>query len=303
MTASPEAPVVDDRPGAARAAFTRELAAEIRGGAVELPGFPHAVLQVQRLLNDERADVEQIAQAVSLEPALAVLVLRMANSAAYSTTARPVRELRVAVQRIGSGMVRAAAIALVVQSLRNADELRVVRELLQGMWRRGVAVGAIGRVLARRLPPGEPDAALLAGLLHVMGRLFVLTRLARQPALLDQQGVPEALLDEWGGRAAGALLHAWDVPQEYTAAVLAHGDPERTLAAVPDLADVLGAAVVLADLLPPSRSDYLDQMQLAQVYLQTEALWRRLGLSRQDCSDVLHSALDDVQQLRVMFGA
>ncbi len=66
---------------------------------------------------------------------------------------------------------------------------------------------------------------------------------------------------------------------------------------------MLSAAHLLADLLPPSRSDYLDQMQLAQVCQLNETLFARTHLTREGCSDAIHSALAEVQQLRALLGA
>lgn len=283
--------------------FQTALVVELAGGALEFPGFPAGVLRMQRLLNDERPDIDQITQAAGLEPALAALLLRMANSPIYNTIATPVQDLRSAIQRVGVHMVRAAILSLALQQLRNADGMRSVRERLQALWRRGVVVGAIARVLAARVGVVTADTALLSGLLHVVGRLFVLTRLARSPSLLDRPGLPERLLEDGGRRAGTALLDGWALPRDICRAVTTHDEPGRILAGAPELTDVLAAAAILADLMPASRSDYLDQIQLAQVYFQTEALWHRLGMGREQCSDVLHIALGDMQQLRALFGA
>jgi HD-like signal output (HDOD) protein len=281
----------------------QDLEAELAAGPVQLPGFPEVVLRVQRVLNDDLADVDQIAQAVSVEPALAMQILRIGNAAAYNTTSRQVREVRMAIQRIGSRMVRAAAVSFAVQQLREAEALRAVRDRLQVLWRRGLVVGAIARALSAQLRVSTPDNALLAGLLHVVGRLFILTRLNRAPRLLDQPGMPEQVLDAYGARFGAVLLAAWEVPDEFRRSIAEFNDPARVVAGKPGLADLLSAAVILADLLPASRTDYLDQMQLAQVFQQTEGVWQHLGLNRENCSDALHIALEDVQQLRAMFGA
>lgn len=301
--------MTDSKPGSVVAPMDHEavefqtaLAMELASGVADLPGFPAGTLRVQCLLSEERPDIDEIARAAGLEPALGALLLRMANSAIYNTTARPVQDLRSAIQRVGVHMVRAAILSLALQQLRNADEMRPVRERLHALWRRGVVVGAIARVLAARVRVATADAAMLAGLLHVVGRLFVLTRLARSPRLLDRPGLPEKLLEDWGGRAGATLLRGWAVPEDLCRAVTTHDEPGRAAAAEPVLTDVLAAAVVLADLMPPSRSDYLDQIQLAQVFFHTEALWHRLGLGREQCSDALHIALGDMQQLRAQFG-
>jgi len=139
----------------------------------------------------------------------------------------------------------------------------------------------------------------------VVGRLYVLARMRGAPHLLEQEGLPEKLLDRWSDPVTDVLLLKWEVPREYYDAILqfqnrwqAGEKPAGTV-----LGDVLTAANLLTDLLPPSRSDYLDQMQLAQVCLLHEPLLERLKLTREACSDAIHTALDEVQQLRALFGA
>ena len=280
-----------------------QLVAALAAGTVQLPGFPDVALAVQRVLNDDRSDIDQIVQAVQIEPILAMQILRIANSAAFNVTAEQVRDVRVAVQRVGTRLVRAAALAFVVQQLRHLDDLSALRERINAQWRRGVVVGAIAKALSSRVRVAEPDAALLVGLLHVVGRLFILTCMNRKPWLLDQAGVVERLMDQMGGEVSIALLSNWEMPEEFSAAIAAFDDPGRDQRGEPGLTDILSGAVALADLLPPSRADYLDQIQLASVFMQTEPLWLRLGLTREHCSDALHIALEEVQQLRAMFGA
>lgn len=280
------------------------LARDVALGDIQLPGFPPVVLRVQQLLNDDHADVHDIAQVISSDPALAMLILRMANASAFNTSGVQVKDLRAAVQRIGTRMVRAAALGLVVQMLRSAEEMRGLRDRLGAIWRRGVSVGALAKAVGERTGLAAPDAGLLAGLLHVVGRLYVLARMRGMPHLLDQDGVPEKLMDRWADTVTGVMLLKWEVPREFCDAIErfqqhgAHAGKQP-----PGLAEVLCCAHLLADLLPPSRADYLDQMQLAQVCLQHEVLFDRARLTREGCSDAIHSALAEVQQLRALLGA
>jgi HD-like signal output (HDOD) protein len=230
-------------------------------------------------------------------------VMRMANSVAFNPTAQPVHDMRAAVGRIGSRMVHAAALTFVMQQLRNAEDLRTVRDRLNALWRRGIIVGSVGKALATQIKIVAPDVGLLAGLLHVVGKLYVLTRMNRLPQLLEQEGVAERIMDEWSGNIGKALLENWELPAEFGEAVANFDNPDRELRGPVDLTDVLSGAHVLADLLPPSPTDYLDQIQLAEVFQQNERLWQRLKLTRENCSDALHTALIEVQQLRALFGA
>src|ERR1700752_3171236 len=79
--------------------FVQALAAELSGGKVELPGFPHIVMQVQRVLGDENADAPRIVRVIGSEPVLAAQLVRMANSAALRPSGTPVMDLKAAVAR------------------------------------------------------------------------------------------------------------------------------------------------------------------------------------------------------------
>lgn len=286
------------------ATFGDILARDVALGDIQLPGFPPVVLRVQQLLADEDTDMHDIADAIALEPELTMLVLRMANAAAFNPSGVQARDLRMAVQRVGTRMVRAAVLALVVQRLRSSEELRPLRDRLGAVWRRGVTIGALARAVAQRTRIAPADSGLLTGLLHVVGRLYVLARMHTMPHLFEQDGVPERLLDRWSDSVTGVLLLKWEVPREFCEAISKFhkrwetSDEEQ---GEPGLADVLMVSQLLADLMPPSRADYLDQMQLAQVCLLHEPLLARLNLDREASSDAIHTALDQVQQLRALF--
>ena len=68
--------------------FVQALAAELSGGKVELPGFPHIVMRVQKVLADETADSARIVRVIGSEPVLATQLVRMANSAALNPGGR-----------------------------------------------------------------------------------------------------------------------------------------------------------------------------------------------------------------------
>jgi HD-like signal output (HDOD) protein len=286
--------------------FGDVLARDVAFGDIELPGFPPVVLRVQQLLAKEDTDMHEIAEAISLEPELAMLVLRMANAAAFNPSGVQAREVRMGVQRIGTRLVRAATLTLVVQRLRSAEELRPLRDRLGAIWRRGVTVGSLCKAVAQRTRISPADSGLLLGLLHVVGRLYVLARMHSMPHLFEQDGVPERLLERWSDTVTGVLLLKWEVPREFCDAIESFrvrwesGDEQQGPAG---MTDVLMMSELLADLMPPSRADYLDQMQLAQVCLLHEPLLARLNLDREACSDAIHTALEEVQQLRALFGA
>jgi HD-like signal output (HDOD) protein len=282
--------------------FVQLLAGELSEGRVNLPGIPEVALRVQRALNDEDANIDVVVRAVNAEPTLALQIMRMANSAALSAGAARVQDVRAAVLRVGTQMVRAAALAFLVNQLKNSGELLPLRERLNALWCQGVAVGVTGRVLAARVPGIAPDAALLAGLLHVIGRLYILTRLSRLPALLEEPQAVEKILADWSGNVGKALLENWQMPEEYGEAVANYDNRQRDNRGPIDLTDLLGAAWQLAAALPAA-GEAPDEALVAAIQRRDEDLWRRMRLTPAQCRDAVLTAARDAEELRSMFGA
>lgn len=283
--------------------FVQLLAEELSTGRVSLPGIPEVALRVQRALSDDNANIDVVVRAINAEPTLAMQIMRMANSAALSAGAARVQDVRAAVLRAGTQMVRAAALAFLVKQLKASSELLPLRERLNALWRHGVSVGAVGRVLACHVQGVAPDAALLAGLLHVIGRLYILSRLERLPALLQEPQALEKILADWSGNVGKALLENWQMPEEYGEAVANFDNRERDNRGPIDLTDMLGAAWQLTAALPEAADQPPDEALIASIQQRDGDLWKRMRLGTAQCRDVVLTAARDAEEMRSLFGA
>ncbi|HXA91630.1 MAG TPA: HDOD domain-containing protein [Steroidobacteraceae bacterium] len=226
-------------------AFVQSLAGELSGGKVDLPSFPDIAMRVRQTLADDNVTPAKIVRVVSSEPALAARLLQIANSAALNIAGKAVNDLRTAVARMGFNMVRSAAIAFAMSQLKKVDELKGLEKPLDDLWRRSCAVAAMSHVLARRFSKVNPDTALLAGLLHGVGQLYILTRASKHPELFANQPVYHAIVRDWHANIAKALLENWDMAEEIVLAVSEYEQLERDHKGPVDLTDVLSVAHLL----------------------------------------------------------
>ncbi len=60
----------------------------------------------------------------------------------------------------------------------------------------------------------NPDTALLAGLLHGVGELYILTRANRHPALFADRPVYDTIVRDWHVSVAKALLENWEIAED-----------------------------------------------------------------------------------------
>jgi HD-like signal output (HDOD) protein len=274
--------------------FVQALAAELSGGKVELPGFPHVVMRVQRVLSDEKADAGRIVRVIGSEPVLATQLIRMANSAALNPGGTAVNDLRAAVTRVGVDTVRTATIAFAMRQLREAPTLRGLEMQLGVLWRRSVQVASLCYVVARRLTSVSADTALLAGLLQGIGRLYILTRASRHRSLFCDAAAYQAIEHDWHLSIAAALLENWGIADEIVQAVHESENLERDSRGAPGLADVVVVGTLLAD----TNGD--SSALAAQVHCAKPL--QRLRLDQRACEQFLAESAQEVTALRDALG-
>ena len=199
--------------------FIRSLAGELSGGKVDLPSFPEIAVRVRRILSDPKSTLEQIVRVVGSEPALAARLLRISNSASLNRSGRPVTDLRTAINRIGYNMVRSASISFAMSQIRNSNKVAGLEHHLQDLWQCGTRVAALAYVLARTCTRVNPDEALLTGMMHGIGKLYVLTRATDHPELFADTDTLDAIIREWHPSIGKAILENWEFPEDMARAV------------------------------------------------------------------------------------
>ena len=199
--------------------FVRGLAAELSAGHVDLPSFPEIAAQVRRVLSDPKSSVEQVVRVVGSEPALAARLLRIANSASLNRSGRSVNDLRTAINRIGYNLVRSAAMSFSMNQLRQANKLADLARYMNELWERSTYVAAYSFVLARNCSRVNPDEAMLTGMMHGIGKLYILTRATAHPDLFDNDAAMNEIIGGWHASIGKAILENWDFAEEMSQAV------------------------------------------------------------------------------------
>lgn len=227
--------------------FIRALAGELSGGKVDLPSFPEVAVRVRRVLSDPKSSVDQVVRVVGSEPALAARLMRIANSASLNRSGKVITELRTAISRIGYNMVRSASISFAMAQIRNSNKLAGLEHHLQDVWQRSTRVAAFGYVLAKACTRSRinPDEAMLTGMMHSIGKLYVLTRAASHPELFANTAVLDEIVEQWHPSIGKAILENWEFSEAMAQAVGDQEELDRTEPEVADLSDIIAVAVLM----------------------------------------------------------
>ncbi len=233
---------------AAAFAFVSELAGELNKGEMQLPSFPDVALRVRQVLEDENCSLDKIARVVGSEPALAANLIKMANSALMRRGTVEIRDLPTAINRLGRDNVRNAAMSLAVKNMLSGDLSADMRKQLDRLWKHSVRVAAVAYAIAKQMTKLNPDEALLAGLLHDIGKLYILTRAANHPELFADQEMLDDIMRDWHPAIGKAIIQSWGLSEELALAAETHEDVERMSYAPPDLGDLVLIANLLSHL-------------------------------------------------------
>ena len=275
--------------------FVRELSTELSASTIELPSFPEVASRVQKALSEENCSSDRVVRVIGAEPMLATRVLSMANSAALNPGGKQVTELRTAVTRLGFDALRAATVSFAMAQLRAAPDFKSVQRYLDALWQQSVLVASLCFVIARRTGKVNADTAMLTGLVHGVGKLYILTRSQRHPALFADQGMYQHIVNDWHGSIAKVLLENWHMAEEIVAAVHSHTDDSRQLRGMgAALADALEIAVTLAACrqMPELLSERIAPLKSAT----------HLELSVDVCQALLSESAEELTALRSALG-
>lgn len=241
--------------------FVAKLAIDVSSTELALPSWPEVVEKIKTALLDEDRSEERLIRLVGSEPVLAARLLRSANSE-RPVDSEEASDLHTAVERLGFTRARSLAISLATAQIGSGQASRRVKPYLADLWQHSIRVAAIADIIAKKYTTINPEEARLAGLLHDIGKLYVLSRATNEPALCDSETTLQEVMDAWHTSIGAAILESWGFCERFVAAVRDHElcDLEGTRSA--NLTDVISVANLLAN---QQRAEPRDQVDLNKV--------------------------------------
>jgi putative nucleotidyltransferase with HDIG domain len=230
---------------------------DIRGrlATARLPVLPQVLLRIMAHCESEHAGTASLAELLGSDAALSARVLQIATSSAYYRGTHPV-SLERALATIGVDMLRTL---LITESVyQSFSQVLPDRVDLRGFWRHSLAAAVAARELSARLGQVHGEEAYLAGLLHDVGRLALLSAAPEEYVVNffheDDFGlcaVEERTLHTNHAEAGAWLIERFGLDSFIADAVLYHHEP---FARLKD-AHPLVRCVALADLLVQQEDD------------------------------------------------
>ena len=202
----------------------------LASGSTSVPVFHAVALRLQQVLARQDYSIEDVHQLINADPGLASQVLRSSNSAFYAGLSK-VGTVREAIIRLGAKEVANLAMLTTQQDLYRSDDASH-NALMQTLWKHSFCCAVGCKWLAQKGGFASlAQEAFLAGLLHDIGKIFILKvmeEVSRDASLQGNAGpaVLNEVLTSLHVEQGHQIMVKWHMPHIYCDIVAGHEDEQ-----------------------------------------------------------------------------
>ncbi|MEY4669865.1 MAG: hypothetical protein RL518_2564 [Pseudomonadota bacterium] len=271
-------------------------------GVKSLPIMPKVAQQAFQLATSPHAEPEDYIAVVERDESLSARVLKIANSVYYNRGAES-KTIPDAVTVIGVTEIKCLMNATALSNLfPSRNPLRSI------FWAHDVAVAITARVLANALRPEQADMAFLGGLMHDIGKLFMLQQHSTSYEKTVTRGFEQGLESVEGETVEYPFDHTqvghliaerWHFSSELTAVISRHHKtwpeiPKDSVIALVKTANIMAHALGLGAGREGNQARRIYEPML-------QGAWEHLGVSEPLRAELLDRAASAFEQERSLY--
>lgn len=210
--------------------ITKDVVVKSVAKVKTLPSPPKVYLQLNAILKNSNTDSDKISEVVSQDPALCAKVLQFTNNT-FAQGDKPLTSISDAITKMGVDTLSCIVMTAEMFSYQpDIPNYSLVDEQLHSL--------STARFAASLVPDNQKQDALLAGLLHDIGKL-VLFEIDKTLTLkyFDNNArtsgdieLEKRIFSTDHCQIGAYLLHTWGFPYDVIDAVLNHHNPKKLLA-------------------------------------------------------------------------
>ncbi|MCJ1885475.1 HDOD domain-containing protein [Pseudomonas sp. LA21] len=219
----------------------QDLLRAIENDELVLPTLPEVALRVREAAEDPNSSVQDLAKVIGNDAALTARIIKVVNSPLLRTN-KEITDLQMAIGRLGMNYTCNLATGLAMEQMFQATS-DVVDRKMREVWNKSTEIAGICHALCRHYTRLAPDQATLAGLVHQIGALPILTYAEEHSELLADSISLNHVIERIHPVIGDRILKAWDFPAPIAAVPGQHLDFERDSVKV-DYVDIVQVATL-----------------------------------------------------------
>ncbi|MFL0803111.1 MAG: HDOD domain-containing protein [Agarilytica sp.] len=190
----------------------KAIVAAIDADKLVLPTMPEMAIKVREVAEDADASIKQLNDVISNDAALTARIIKVANSALFRG-AREIEDLGMALSRLGMQTTSNLATGLAMEQMFQATS-DIIDKRMREVWSKSSEIAGICHVLCKHYTKLRPDQAALAGLVHQIGVLPILSFAEEHPALMRDSMTLDSVIDQIHPLIGAKILTTWEFPSE-----------------------------------------------------------------------------------------
>ncbi|GAB1482288.1 ATP-binding protein [Treponema sp.] len=241
-----------------------------------LPQFPENIVSIQKLINDPKSEMTDIARQISMDPSMTADLLKIVNSAQFMLP-KKVDSISEAVKLVGIRGIKNLLYSYGTQKILGDDS-----NDKKALWEHSYRTAFYAYNLAKNLRRDRNllDDVYVGGILHDMGKIIFSNV---HPDLINkirdfcrEKGIPAATFEELSGgmnhAEIGALIaEKWNFPENLVSAIRLHHDPSVASSDHRDLVETVYLANMLCEFEAGNVVfDQFDKKTIASFGISTE---------------------------------
>lgn len=269
----------------------RELMQAIDNDELVLPTLPEVALKVREAAEDPDVSISILAKVIGNDTALTARIIKVVNSPLLRTN-REINDLQMAISRLGINYTSNLATGLAMEQMFQATT-DVVDRKMREVWNKSTEIAAISHVICRNFTRLPADQATLAGLIHQIGVLPILTYAEEHSALLSDSISLNHVIDRIHPLIGEKILRAWEFPDPIAIVPSQHLDFSRASQKV-DYVDIVQVATLqsfVGTTHPYTQLDWSEIPAFARVGLDPNTLLQE----DEDLSAAMDAAMSMLQ--------
>jgi len=202
-----------------------------------LPALPHLYTELLEELQSPKGSLQKVGDIIAKDVGMTAKILQLVNSAFFGLT-RHVSTPGQAVSWLGIDTVKALVLSVQVFSQFRSPKSAAFN--LEALWNHSMSTGALARLIAKeeKAEPYTVDDAFLAGMLHDIGKLVLVTSLQEQSAkawlLAREKGIEEWVaerdtLETTHAEVGAYLVGLWGLSHPIVEGLAYHHSPANCL--------------------------------------------------------------------------
>lgn len=278
-----------------------------------LPTLPHILVKLITTCQDENGSIQDIAKIIRSDASMSAKILKLANSS-YFRSAEKIGQIDHALIRMGREAIKNLAISSAVHQVFSKSGIVSQAFNLKRFWRHSLTSAVLARMIAEKTTYNLPEQAFLAGMIHDIGRLILVTNFPDEyNAVLDgSENSAESILERENRMGAphteiGAwLLGRWNFDSMAVDAVRYHHEPVtrvkesfplvRIIYAANDMSRMTGSSdaafCVLKGLFPCTFPDAVNMIEQAEEEVQELAEFLGLPIGEKEAITLKDEPID-----------